>query len=205
MALVGQLNEHCCATKSVMSRTYTLKRRAEAQAETRRRIVEAAVELHSSIGPAATSVSMIAEKAGVQRNTFYAHFPDERSVLMACSAHSLQQDPLPDAESWRMIIDAEERLQVGLREIYDWYARNESLVACVLRDAETHALVREIMALRYGPAIGAWHEVLGAKLKARHRPMLALALSFHTWRTLTREAGLKQDDALKLMMEAIGR
>ena len=68
-----------------MTRTYTLKRRAEQQAETRLKIVEAAVELHSSVGPAQTTVSMVAERAGVQRHTFYAHFPDERSLLLACS------------------------------------------------------------------------------------------------------------------------
>jgi AcrR family transcriptional regulator len=79
-----------------MSRTYTLKRRAERQAETRRRIVEAAVDLHSSIGPARTTVSMIAERAGVQRHTFYAHFPDERSLFLACSGLTLERDPLPD-------------------------------------------------------------------------------------------------------------
>lgn len=197
------MDARICATKSVMARTYTLKRRAEAQAETRRRIVEAAVELHSTIGPAATTVSMIAEKAGVQRHTFYNHFPDERSVLMACSGHSLELDPLPDAQAWRAIADPAERLRTGLRAVYDWYARNESLVACVLRDAETYAPVAEIMALRYGPPIGAWHEVLGAKLNARQRAMLALALSYHTWRTLTREAGLKQADAVKAMVGAV--
>ena len=68
-----------------MARTYTLKRRAEQQAETRRRIVEAAVELHGSVGPALTTISMVAERAGVQRHTLYAHFPDERSLFLACS------------------------------------------------------------------------------------------------------------------------
>lgn len=186
-----------------MARTYTLKRRAESQAETRRRIVEAAIELHSSVGPAKTTVSMIAERAGVQRHTLYNHFPDERSMLMACSGHSLELDPLPDAEAWRAIADADERLRVGLGAVYDWYARNESLVACVLRDAETHELVREISALRYGPAIGKWREVLGEALKAKQQPLLALALSYHTWRTLARDAGLKQAEAVKTMIAAI--
>ncbi len=186
-----------------MGRTYTLKRRAEAQAETRRRIVEAAVELHSTVGPARTTISMIAEKAGVQRNTFYAHFPDERSVLMACSAHAMEQDPPPAGDAWRGIGDVNERLRAGIGAIYDWYARNESLLACVLRDAEAYEPVREIMALRYGPTIAAWHDVLGAKLKAKQRPMLALALSFYTWRTLSREAGLKQSDAVKAMVQSV--
>jgi AcrR family transcriptional regulator len=186
-----------------MARSYTLKRRAESQAETRQRIVDAAVELHATVGPAATTVSMIAEKAGVQRHTLYAHFPDERSVLMACSGHSLEQDPLPDAAAWRAIDDGAERLRAGLSEIYGWYERNESLLACVLRDVEHYAPVQEIMALRYAPGIAEWHEVLGAELKAKQRPLVALALSFHTWRTLAREAGLKRADAVAAMARAI--
>lgn len=186
-----------------MARNYTLKRRAEQQADTRRRIVDAAVELHGTVGPASTTISMIAEKAGVQRHTLYAHFPDERSVLMACSGHSLEQDPLPDSKTWRAIADPAERLRAGLSAIYGWYARNDRLLACVLRDAEHYAPVREIMALRYAPGIGAWHDVLGEKLKAKQRPLLALALSYHTWRTLTREAGLKQGDAVKAMVSVV--
>lgn len=186
-----------------MTRNYTLKRRAESQAETRQRIVEAAVDLHSTIGPAKTTVSMIAEKAGVQRNTFYAHFPDERSVLMACSGHALELDPIPDANAWRAIADPTERLRTGLRAIYDWFERNESLTACILRDAEHYAPVQEIMTLRYADGIGAWHDVLGEKLKAKQRPLLTLALSFHTWRTLAREAGMKQADAVAAMVKSV--
>ena len=119
-----------------MARTYTLKRRAEQQADTRRRIVEAAVELHGQVGPAATTVSMVAERAGVQRHTFYAHFPDERSLLMACSGLAMERDPLPDAGAWRSIADSKERLQTGLRAVYDWYYRNADVTACVLRDRE---------------------------------------------------------------------
>src|SRR5262245_29565288 len=129
-------------------RPYTLRRRAESQAATRRRIVEAAIELHGSIGPAHTTVSMVAERAGVQRHTFYAHFPDERSLYLACSDLHLEREPLPDAQPWRSIEDARERLRVGLRAIYDWYERNANMAACVLRDAEHHALTREIAELR---------------------------------------------------------
>jgi AcrR family transcriptional regulator len=186
-----------------MTRNYTLKRRAEAQAETRQRIVDAAIDLHSTIGPAQTTISMIAEKAGVQRNTFYSHFPDERAMLMACSGHSLERDPLPDAAAWAAIADKTKQLRTGLSAIYAWFERNESLVACVLRDAETHALVGEISALRYGPGIANWHATLGAGLNAKRQAMLAVALSFHTWRTLTRETGLTPADAVKTMTQAV--
>jgi AcrR family transcriptional regulator len=186
-----------------MARSYTLKKRAAQQAETRQRIVEAAVELHTKLGPAATTFSMVAEKAGVQRHTLYSHFPDERSLLMACSGHVEERDPVPDAAAWRGIADVTQRLTTGLRTIYAWFERNEVLLGNVLRDAEHHKTVQEIGRLRYGPAIGGWHDVLGAKLNAKQRAMLHLALSFHTWRSLTREAGLKSAAAVEAMVGAV--
>jgi AcrR family transcriptional regulator len=186
-----------------MARIYTQKRRAEQQAETRQRIVEAAVELHSSIGPAQTNVSMVAERAGVQRHTLYAHFPDERSLLMACSGHTAEQFPPPDAASWKDIADARERLTAGLSAIYGWFEANASRLSNVLRDAETHALTKEISTLRFGPVMKGWNEVLGAKLNAKQRAMLRLALSFFTWRTLVQQAGLKTSAAVAMMVQAI--
>jgi AcrR family transcriptional regulator len=186
-----------------MTRTYTLRKRAEQQAETRLRIVEAAVELHSSVGPAATTFSMVAERAGVQRHTLYAHFPDERSLAMACSGLVQERDPPPDAADWRAIVDRSERLATGLRAVYAWYERNASLMACVMRDAEHHPLTREIVALRFGPSTTAWRAVLGARLSAKQQAMLGLALSYFTWRTLVRECGLKSGAAVKAMVQAI--
>ncbi|MGE0565110.1 MAG: TetR/AcrR family transcriptional regulator [Pseudolabrys sp.] len=186
-----------------MARTYTLKKRAESQAQTRQKIVEAAVTLHSTVGPAATTFSMIAEKAGVQRHTLYAHFPDERAMLMACSAHVEEREPLPDAAPWRAIADRSERLRSGLAAIYGWFERNAQLAACVLRDAEHHALTREVSRLRFGPFFEAYHEVLGAKLNAKQHAMLALALSFHTWRSLTQDGGLTTRGAVEAMVQAI--
>jgi AcrR family transcriptional regulator len=186
-----------------MARTYTLRKRAERQADTRRRIVEAAVELHTRVGPALTTFSMVAEQAGVQRHTLYAHFPDERALNMACSALHLEREPPPAASAWRGIEDRRERLATGLAAIYAWFERNAELMASVLRDAEVHPLTKEVVELRFGPHVAAWHEVLGARLAARPRAMLALALSFHTWRTLVRDGGLKPGAAVKAMVQAI--
>ncbi|MET0538417.1 MAG: helix-turn-helix domain-containing protein [Xanthobacteraceae bacterium] len=186
-----------------MARTYTLKKRAEQQADTRRRIVDAAIELHGSVGPANTTFSMVAERAGVQRHTLYAHFPDERSLLLACSGLHAEREPSPDAAAWRAIADRGERLKTGLRAVYHWYAGNAGLLACVIRDAEIQPLVREIIERRFGPSIAAWHEVLGEELEARQRPMLALALSFYSWRSLVQEAGLTSDAAAEAMVQAI--
>ncbi len=186
-----------------MTRTYTLKRRAEQQADTRRRIVEAAVDLHSSVGPANTTLSMIAERAGVQRHTLYAHFPEERDLFAACSGLTMERDPPPDPEPWRLIESRTERLRIGLSALYAWYGRNASLAACVLRDAEHHALTRETMDASIGPRIAACQAALSAELSAPQRAMLVLALSFFTWRTLTRDAGLEPHAAVEAMAAAI--
>lgn len=186
-----------------MTRTYTLKRRAEQQAETRRRIVDAAVQLHGSVGPASTTISMVAERAGVQRHTLYAHFPDEKSLFLACSGLVFERDPMPAAEAWRSLGDADKRIRTGLGAIYDWYARNAQLAACVLRDAEHHELTREISEMRFGPYMAAYRDVLGERLSARQRALLALALNYFTWRSLTQDGGLDQKGAVAVMAQAI--
>jgi AcrR family transcriptional regulator len=199
----GQYGGAVPCAEAHMTRTYTLKKRADRQAETRQRIVEAAVDLHGSAGPALTSLSMIAERAGVQRHTLYAHFPDERSLFLACSGLTLERDPLPDPAAWPTGGDGTERLQVGLLAVYGWYERNADLAACVLRDAEYHPLTKEIAELRYGPFMAAYHEVLGAGLGQPQLAMLRLALNFFTWRTLVRESGLDQEAAASAMVQAI--
>jgi AcrR family transcriptional regulator len=186
-----------------MTRSYNPGRRAEQQAKTRRRIVEAAVDLHSSVGPARTTISMVAERAGVQRHTVYAHFPDERSLFFACSSLALERDPLPDAEAWTAIKDGREKLLVGLRAIYDWYERNADLAAHVLRDGEHHVITRELVALRYVPVMAAYHKALGKALNRKQGAVLHLALSFFTWRTLVRESGMTQTAAVGTMADAV--
>ncbi len=104
-----------------MTRKYELKRRAERLAETRERIVEATVGLHASVGPAHTTISAIAEQAGVQRHTVYAHFRDERELFDACSAHWAALHPFPDAARWAAIDDPKQRLREALDAVYEWY------------------------------------------------------------------------------------
>ena len=95
-------------------RKYEQRKRAEQLEETRRRITEATVELHRTVGPAATQISEIARRAGVQRVTVYNHFPDEVSLLSACSEHWRALHPVPDPGAWLALEDAGERLRAGL-------------------------------------------------------------------------------------------
>ena len=96
--------------------------------DTRRRIVEAVVALHEEIGPAATSVTAIAERAGVQRLTVYRHFPDDRALLGACSAHWLDEHPLPDPSIWMGIDEPRRRLGVALEQLYSHYDRPRTAI-----------------------------------------------------------------------------
>ena len=187
------------------SRTYELKRRAERQDETRRRIVEAAVELHSTLGPFATTVQAIAERAGVTRPTVYAHFPDARSLFQACSGHVRATVPPPDPTAWGSISDAGARLETALRELYGYYERLEPLLENVQRDAAVMPIVAEMNAyrLRYLEEIRdllleAWTTRGGAR--ARLRRAIGHALEFGTWQSLVRSQGCAKDEAVQLML-----
>ena len=189
------------ATPGRDRRDYRLGKRAQAREETRRRIVEAAVDLHCTIGPARTTISQIADRAGVQRHTYYAHFPDERGLFIACSGLAMERDPLPDAEQWRGMPSGRQRLHHGLAQIYGWYERNSGHAACVLRDAEHHALTREMVEMRIAPFFQKASEILGAGLDERSRVLLGVALDFACWRKLSETCN--HAEAAALMSDAV--
>ncbi len=188
-----------------MGRKYELKQRAKSQQETRRRIVEAAIELHGTIGPARTTVSAIAERAGVQRHTYYRHFPDERSLGLACSGLHMERNPLPDPAGWREIADPERRLRRALEELYAYYERNESMLANVIRDAELDPVMGEVTELRIGAPMAAIRAALAGALPRRRTSLAALdlALDFNSWRLLARRSGLDGRGAAGLMAAMI--
>src|SRR6476469_6582505 len=121
-------------------RKYEKKARAEAEAQTRQRITESAVELHGSLGPARTSMSAVAEHAGVRRSTLYRHFPDEDALFDACSAHWAAANPPPDPSVWAAIADPAERLEVALADLYAYYGRTRGMIENILRDLEMPAV-----------------------------------------------------------------
>jgi AcrR family transcriptional regulator len=188
-----------------MARKYELKRRAERQEETRRRIVEAAVELHRTKGPARTTLSDVARRAGVQRHTLYRHFPDERALFTACSGHFYELNPFPDPEPWQAIADPEARLRAGLAAIYDYFEQTEDMLTSTVRDAEIHPLTQEVAKLRRGRMLERVQGVLGEHLPdtPRVRAALALALDFYTWRSLVRRSGLSNEEAVETMVAAL--
>ena len=188
-----------------MPRKYEMKRRAERVQETRRRITEAAVELHQTVGPARTTVSAVAEKAGVQRHTYYAHFPELKDLYQACMGHYAERNPVPEPSSWTDIAEAEERLRVALSELYSYYSGSEAMVSKVLRDAALDPIVQEIM-VPFGQYLETVRDVIADAFEAsgdRQEELLgavALAQDFQTWRTLVRQQELSQDRAVALMV-----
>ena len=184
---------------------YELKQRAERQQETRRRIVEAAVELHSTLGPSRATVKAIAERAGVTRPTVYAHFPDERALFQACSGHVRETVPLPDPSDWPSIADPDERLAAVLADLYAYYERLETLLENVERDAVTMPIVAELNdhRVRYLEEVGdlllAGRPARG-RSRARVRRAIGHTLEFATWRSLTRVQGCPADEAIGLML-----
>lgn len=194
---LSRFGVHWCA----VTRKYELKERARRQAETRQRIVEAAVDLHTSVGPARTTISAIAASAGVERHTVYAHFPDEQTLFRACSAHWQAQHPIPDFASLAEIEDPERRLRGTLTEMYAWYESVEPDLALFFRDASlvtagAEALVEttaEIATL--GDSLArAWPRRKAVRAAIGH------AVEFETWRSLVRRQGLSRTQAVDAML-----
>jgi AcrR family transcriptional regulator len=185
-----------------MGRRYELKRRAARQDLTRQRIVDATIELHQSIGAAQTTISEIAKRAGVGRVTIYRHFPDEETLFAACSGHYFAQHPFPDIERWQQIPDPRDRLRTGLRESYAWHHENQQMIAMALaeaRDLPVMAPYHEFWDDAADTLTAAWR--LRGRRRASLKAAIALALSFDTHRTLTREQGLTDTQAIELMTQ----
>ncbi|MEW5977334.1 MAG: TetR/AcrR family transcriptional regulator [Acidobacteriota bacterium] len=189
-------------------RRYQMQLRAERQNETRQRIVEATVELHEAIGSAKTTVSAIAERAGVERLTVYRHFPDERALFTACTSHYLAKNPPPDPEPWQEIADPEQRLRVGLTAIYAYHRRTERMSKQNAREIEERLSLREVLR----PFFLYWErvvEILRSPWKgraSRHvqiRALIGHAVGFQTWYSLVRDQKLSEAEAVDLVVSAV--
>ncbi len=189
---------------SDQKRPYRMTKRAELEEQTRRRITESTVALHEEVGPAQTSISAIAERAGVRRSTVYRHFPDEASLFAACSSHWREANPPPDASGWPAITDPAERTQTALRELYAFYGRTGSMYTSLLRDEQVLPIVHRLRGDFYG-YLAALQDIplAGRGLRGRRARNVSAAighaLAFPTWESLTQEQGLTDVEAADLM------
>ena len=187
-----------------MTRKYTKRRRAESEEQTRLRITEAAVALHGSVGPARTTISAVADRAGVQRATVYRHFPDEESLFAACSGHWAAMNPSPDPEPGRAITDPAARLGRALEELYAYYRRNEAMLENVTRDRQLVAAIAKPAARMVAYFEGVVETLVAGRSErghARRRVKAAIghAVSFATWQSLARRHGLEDAEAVAIM------
>jgi AcrR family transcriptional regulator len=191
-------------------RKYEQKRRAEQQAETRQRIVEAMVALHAEVGPARTTISAIAERAGVERLTVYRHFADETAMFQACSAHfAAEVAPPPDPATWAGVDDPADRLRVALLGFHAYYRRAERMLAHVHRDLPELPALATVMAPWDAFVAGVRDDLVARwsvegpdaeTARARLAAVVAHALRFETWRSLAREEALGDAAAADLMV-----
>lgn len=181
------------------TRPYELRARAESMDRTRARITRAAIELHGSIGPAATTMSAVAERAGVTRATLYRHFPDEEALFKTCSAEWRSANPAPDPSQWTAIRDPYDRLTRALPTLYGWYRSSEAMRANLLRDlAVLPAGIRT--GIEAYPRTVA--DVLDAGWQRRsrlRRAAIGHAVAFETWQSLAHE-GLRDAEAAQLII-----
>lgn len=191
-------------------RRYELRKRAERQAMTRRRIVDAALALHGQVGPVRTTVSAIADRAGVQRLTVYRHFPDERALLAACTGDLFARYPLPDMNGWFSERHPSARLRRALGDLYAWYRATQPIAASLLRDAP------ELPALRTGlrpltdplaelpAALSEGWPTFGPSGRARLAGVIGHAVEVGTWQSLAFRRGLSDQEAADLLVVAAG-
>jgi len=196
------------STQKRQTRAYRMKRRAELEEQTRRRITESAVALHQEIGPARTSISAIAEHAGVRRSTVYRHFPDEETLFAVCSSHYRAANPAPDPRPWTAITDPATRTETALRELYAFYGRTEAMYASLLRDEPIVPILRRLLRDFHDYLRTIQHMLMagrGLRGRAAQRTRAAIghALALTTWQSLTREQELTNDDAVTLMTRLV--
>jgi AcrR family transcriptional regulator len=198
--------------KTSSKRSYRKRKRAELEDETRQRITEAAMELHGSVGPAKTTISAVADRAGVQRATLYRHFPTEEALFGACSAHWAELNPRPEIGAWVEIDDPGERLRVALGEVYGWYGRKavHEMLERTTRDASLVPAMAVPVArgMQYfGVATDALMRGRPERGARRKRVAAAIghALAFTTWRSLVRQQGLSNEEAAELIAGMVRR
>ncbi|MCB1340693.1 MAG: TetR/AcrR family transcriptional regulator [Pseudooceanicola sp.] len=180
-------------------RPYRLRQRARSQEETRQKIVEATMHLHQEVGPRATTISAIAERAGVQRLTVYRHFPDETAVFQACTAHWLSLNPPPDPSGWSGIADPKARFVAAARAFYAYFSRTRRMWTVSFEDVAHVPALQGPMAA-FGAYLGEVAAGLvagfdGDALMGHAAPTIRHALRFQTWSDLEQQ-GL--DDKAKV-------
>jgi AcrR family transcriptional regulator len=175
-----------------------MRRRGEQVGRTRQRITDAAVRLHTTVGPSETSMSAVADAAGVTRLTLYRHFPSKDELFRACMTHWRALHPPPDVDRWRAIPSFHARLRTALDELYAWYGENAQDLFPIYRDADdtpdSNQRARKESNARMADAILDALEATPAR-RRRVRAALGHVIGFWSWHSLVVEQGLTSREA----------
>jgi AcrR family transcriptional regulator len=184
-----------------------MRRRAELVDQTRQRITEAAVRLHTTVGPAHTSIASVAEAAGVTRLTVYRHFGDMDALFQACRAHWLAQDPPPDPAIWMTEVDVEARARLAFGQLYRWYRERGEELYPIARDTNalpaTAQQARAADNRRLGDAIVGDVAEPGADQRRSLRAVARHLTDFMTWRSLVVSHGLEDHEAVEVAVRML--
>lgn len=183
-----------------------MRARQESVTQTRLRITEAVMDLHQRVGPRHTTVSAIAAEAGVTRLTVYRHFPDDASLVAACSHHWAALHPRPDLASWKAISDPSERLRTALLQTYHWAGEAAPMMTMIHRDLDLMpAFVAEFLAADHDDRLAALVEPYRTTGPARRRlsTVVSHALDIRTWESLCLRGRLTEVEAVEAMLAAV--
>lgn len=186
---------------SLKSRPYRMQKRAEHVDDTRRRITAAAARLHTTIGPANTTVAAIADEAGVTRLTVYRHFADLDVLFEACRAHWRAENPPPETAAWAAIPELEDRVRTALTRLYGWYREHAEELFPIYRDitampSSSQTRMRDENR-RLGQLLVGDAEPTGVD----ERLLIAASchvLDYRTWRSLAIAQGLSDAEAVMI-------
>jgi AcrR family transcriptional regulator len=181
-----------------------MQRRASHVDETRRRITQAAVGLHTTIGPSATSFTAVAAAAGVTRLTLYRHFATPDELFAACMNHWRAEHAPPDVDAWRTVRSFEARVRRAVAEVYAWYAENGDQLYPIYRDAafapaSTHRARRENTERMTDAIFADGSQPASGPLRAA----IAHVLGFWTWRSLAVDEGCSMSEAVDLGVQFV--
>jgi AcrR family transcriptional regulator len=184
-----------------------MNRRAAAVQETRRRIVEAARELHTTQGIAATSWDDIAAHAGVGVGTVYRHFPTVDELIPACGEVVSEVIALPDPQTARAcfaeLTSADARLERLVAEAYAIYERGAAEVRVIRREPDVHPAVAR-SADELETSLAALVDAALEPLEASEsdRGVVRAMIDFGTWQAI-RDGGLGPAEAVTAVSEML--
>src|SRR5437588_11554889 len=184
-------------------RAYRMTRRAAANAETRRRIVDAAIALHAQKGVLGTSWPDIAKRADVALGTVYRHFPSLDQLVPACTSENALRTKPPGPSILVGLTRPQERIGQFVQELFAFYGRTAPWTPRAGIDRHELPILDTILSRREAALKALVEETLGPLRRRRHALEAGLALTdFGVWRSLTR-SGLSTEAAARLITEML--